>query len=222
MRSPPYWIPEGTIATEGEFRKKRRTLVIAQTFSRARVGDEDLLVLECQNITRIRELESMIESYSAMVERNTREIKREKEQVEKLLLNVLPRGAYEEYKSFGVVQPQKYDAVSVLVLDFVDFNETIDRLPPATFVSELNELYGAFDRIGEQLGCERIRTTGDTYRCVAGMHDPTMDHAAAIAKAATRFLRFLDRRNDNSEVQWHCRIGLGFGPVVGSVVGVQK
>lgn len=213
---------KGSHLTEGQFRKKRRTLVIAQTFSRARIGDADVLVLECQNITRIRELESMIESYSAMVERNTRDIKREKEQVEKLLLNIMPRGAYEEYKNFGVVAPQKYDAVSVLALDFVDFAETIDRLPPATFVSELNELYSAFDRIGEQFGCERIRTTGDTYRCIAGMHDPTMDHPAAVAKAAIRFIRFLSRRNENADVQWHCRIGLGLGPVVGSVVGVQK
>jgi hypothetical protein len=42
-----------------------------------------LLVVECQNITRIRELESMIDSYSALVERNTREIEREKERVER-------------------------------------------------------------------------------------------------------------------------------------------
>lgn len=209
-------------ATELRFRKKRRTLVISQTVTLAEVGEGSMFVLECQNITRIRELESMIESYSNMVERNTHEIQREKEQVEKLLLNIMPRAAYEEFKSFGVVAPQKYDSVSVLVLNFVGFAEAIDRLPPATFVSELNELYSAFDRIGEQFACERIKTTGDTYLCVAGMHDPTAEHAMAVANAAIRFIRYLTRRNENAEAQWHCRIGIGTGSVVGSVVGVQK
>ena len=164
----------------------------------------------------------MISSYSTMVERNTRDIQREKEQVEKLLLNIMPRVAYDEYKAFGVVAPKKYNAVSVLVLDFVDFSQTIELLPPATFVSELNELYTSFDRIGEQFGCERIKTTGDTYLCIAGLHDATGDHAAAVANAAVRFVRYLKRRNENAETKWRCRIGIGSGAVVGSVVGVQK
>ena len=54
------------------------------------------------------------------------------------------------------------------------------------------------------------------------MHDPTADHAAAVANAAVRFIRYLTRRNENAEAQWHCRIGIGTGSVVGSVVGVQK
>lgn len=213
---------EGRYATELKFRKKRRTLVVAQIFTHAEVGDEKLIVLECQNVTRIRELESMIESYSTMVERNTREIEREKAQVEKLLLNVMPKSAYEEYQAFGVVAPQKYESVSVLALDFVDFTQTMEQLSPATFVSELNELYSAFDRIGEQFSCERIRTTGDSYRCIAGMHDPSQDHTAAVANAGIRFIRYLNRRNENAETAWRCRIGLGTGSVVGSVIGAQK
>ncbi len=213
---------EGRHSTETKFRKKRRTVVVAQTFTRAEVGGQDLYVLECQNITRIRELEAMIESYSNMVERNTREIQREKDQVEKLLLNIMPRAAYEEYRDFGVVAPQRYQSVSVLVLEFVDFSSMVERLAPATLVSELNELYSSFDRIGEQLACERIRTTGDSYRCMAGMHEPGMDHLAAVANAATRFVRYLSRRTSLAESVWQCRIGIGSGAVVGSVVGNQK
>lgn len=207
---------------EVRFRKKRRTLVIAQVFSRAHVGDGEVLILECQNITRIRELESMISSYSSLVERNTREIQREKEQVEKLLLNIMPRTAYEEYRTFGAVAPQRYERVTVLVLDFVDFVEKSDRLAPAGFVGELNELYSAFDNIGAQFGCERIKTTGDTYLCIAGMQEAEEAHATAVANAAIRFIRYIDRRNANSETAWQCRIGMATGPVVGSVVGVQK
>lgn len=212
----------GRYATELKVRNRRRTMVIAQVFTRAEIGDEAVIVLECQNITRIRELEAMIESYSAMVERNTRDIQREKEQVEKLLLNIMPRPVYEEYKASGIVSPQAYESVTVLVLDFVGFAATLKRLPPATFVGELNELYNAFDHIGEQFGCERIKTTGDTYICVAGMHDKTDDHARAVANSAIRFIRYLKRRNDNAENHWVCRIGVATGPVVGSVVGTLK
>lgn len=209
----------GRSTSEIRFKKKRRTLVIALDFT---VADDDVLVLVCQNITRIKELESMIDSYSMMVERNTREIKREKEQVEKLLLNIMPRSVYEEYKTFGVVTPQMYDPVSVLMLDFVGFSDMVASQDPSVTVTELNDIYSAFDRIGEQFGCERIKTIGDAYITVAGLPDPTPDHAKAIANTAIRFVRYLTRRNLSHPHQWRCRIGIATGSVVGSVVGIQK
>ncbi len=209
----------GRHTSEIKFKKKRRTLVIALDFTSA---DDGVLVLVCQNITRIKELESMIDSYSMMVERNTREIKREKEQVEKLLLNIMPRSVYEEYKTFGVVTPQMYDPVSVLMLDFVGFTEMVASQDPSVTVTELNDIYSAFDRIGEQFGCERIKTIGDAYITVAGLPDPTPDHAKAIANTAIRFVRYLKRRNASHPHQWQCRIGISTGSVVGSVVGIQK
>ncbi|MEM7668102.1 MAG: adenylate/guanylate cyclase domain-containing protein [Pseudomonadota bacterium] len=209
----------GRYASEITFRRRRRTLVIALTITQA---DPQVVVLECQNTTRIRELESMIESYSSMVERNTRDLEREKERVEKLLLSIMPRTVYEEYKTFGVVTPQSYDPVSVLTLDFVDFDEMAETLSPAVMVSDMNDIFAAFDRIGEQFGCERIKTVGDSYVSVCGMPEPIEDHAVSIVNAALRFLRYLERRNESHPQQWHCRIGIASGSVIGSVVGVQK
>ena len=212
----------GRFTSEIRFKKKRRNLVIALDFTAANEAGQDILVLVCQNITRIKELESMIDSYSMMVERNTREIKREKEQVEKLLLNIMPRSVYEEYKTFGVVTPQLYDPVSVLMLDFVGFTDMVASQDPSVTVTELNDIYSAFDRIGEQFGCERIKTIGDAYITVAGLPDPTPDHAKSIANTAIRFVRYLERRNMSHPHQWQCRIGISTGSVVGSVVGIQK
>ncbi len=207
---------------ELQLRKKRRILVVSQTITRARMSEGSLLVVECQNITRIRELESMIDSYARMVERNTQQIEREKEQIEKLLLNIMPRAAYDEYKTFGIVAPQRYEATAVLVVGFDGLAELMDNLAPATFVSELNELYTSFDRIGEQFGCERIKTTGDRYLAIAGLTDTGADHINAVAQTALRLMRYIKRRNENAEIQWNARIGLGSGPVVGSVVGAQN
>ncbi|MGI9390539.1 MAG: adenylate/guanylate cyclase domain-containing protein [Boseongicola sp.] len=209
-------------AVELTVKPKRRKLVIALSFSRAVSNGQSMLVVECQNITRIRELEAMIESYSAMVERNTREIELEKERVERLLLNIMPKSVYQEFKTFGVVTPQLYKDVSVVMLDFVGFTNMMTEIEPNVIVSELNDIFTSFDRISEQYGCERIKTIGDAYLAVAGMPDPNPDHTSAIANCAIRYVRYLERRNQGSKIQWNCRVGIATGSVVGSVVGVQK
>jgi class 3 adenylate cyclase len=213
---------QGSYNHEVQFRRKRRTLVISLNFRLTEIGTQSVLVLECNNISRIRELESMIESYSRMVERNAREIQREKEQVEKLLLNLMPRSAYEELRDFGTVAPQRYESVALLELRFINFEEKVEQLAPADLISELNEIHSACDCIAEQLGCERIRTTGDSYRCVLGMDSGSDDKLLTIARTATRFQRYLRRRNAQSSSSWLCKIGIGEGACVGSVVGSQK
>ena len=213
---------DGRYSAETSFKLRRRKMTVALEFNRAADTKENIAVLVCQNITRIKELESMIDSYSMMVERNTHEIKREKEQVEKLLLNMMPRAAYEEYKTFGVVSPRVFDPVSVLSLDFVGFDELLAAHEPGVIVSELNDIYSAFDRIGAQFGCQRIRTNGDSYVAVSGVPDPNEDHARAVASSAVRFLRYLERRNDTHPVKWQARIGVAAGSVIGSVVGTQN
>ena len=209
----------GRYDAEVTIRRKRRRIIVALTFTRTEL---DLILLEGQNITRIRELETMIETYSAMVERNTREIEREKERVEKLLLSIMPRNVYEEYKTFGLVSPQRYNPVTVLAADFVDFDETSERLGPSIVVSEMNDIYASFDRIGEQFNCERIKTVGDAYVSICGMPEPMENHAGAVASSAVRFLRYLGRRNETHDHSWRCRIGIASGSVIGSVVGQQR
>ncbi len=212
----------GPYTAEATFKMRRRTMTVAVEVSHALDGTEKIAILVCQNITRIKELESMIDSYSMMVERNTLQIKREKEQVEKLLLNMMPRSAYEEYKTFGVVSPRMFDEVSVLALNFVGFNTLLEEHDAGVIVSELNDLYTAFDRIGEQFGCERIRTNGDSYLTVSGVPEPLLDHAQSVAKSAIRFIRYLNQRNEGHPIIWQARIGIATGRVVGSVVGTQK
>lgn len=212
----------GRYTTESSFKLRRRTMVVAMDVNLALDDGERVAVLVCQNITRMKELESMIDSYSMMVERNTRELKREKEQVEKLLLNMMPRSVYDEYKTFGVVTPRLYDPVSVLTLDFVGFTETAGILDPGVIVSELSDIFGAFDRIGEQFGCERIKTIGDIYVTVSGVPDPAEEHALSVANAAVRFLRYLGQRNASHPNKWQCRIACATGAVIGSVVGAQR
>ena len=89
-------------------------------------------------------------------------------------------------------------------------------------VAELNDIFSAFDRIVELFGCERLRTIGDSYMAVSGLPEAVLEHANNIAKVALRMRRYLERRNAAHPQQWRCRIGIHTGPVIGSLVGIQK
>ncbi len=205
-----------------ETKVRRRTHIISITATRASLAEEPWVIVELHNDTKVRELESMIASYSKMVERQNRQLKKEKERAEKLLLNIMPESVYEELKTFGVTTPQRYDEASILMLDFVGFTTISVEHDPSTVITELNDIFTAFDRIAEHQGCERIKTIGDAYVAVSGLPEPTSDHAQSIARLALMCVRYLNRRNETHKIQWNCRIGLAPGPVIGSVIGIQK
>ncbi|HSF81966.1 MAG TPA: adenylate/guanylate cyclase domain-containing protein [Anaerolineales bacterium] len=182
----------------------------------------DYAVVECQDVSKQKQAEYMLESYSQMAERNARDLQREKDRVERLLLNVMPKSVYEEMKDYGTVTPQLFDNASILMVDFVGHTEKDISRDPAALVTELNDIFTVFDRITELFGCERIRTAGDGYMAVSGLPEPTPDHARNIAKVALRMLRYIERRNSAHAEPWLCRIGINSGPVIGSLVGIQK
>ncbi len=212
----------GSVALQHEVKPARRAIALGLQLSCAEQGDTAVVIVEAQNVSKLRELEYMVESYAQMVEKQNRTLRREKERAEKLLLNIMPRTVYEEIKAFGVAAPQRYETATILLLDFVGFTPMAVSREPTALVSELNDIFTAFDRIAEQFGCERIKTAGDAYMAVSGVPEPTPDHAQNIAKAALLFRRYLEKRNQSREPRWLCRIGIGTGPVVGSIVGIQK
>jgi adenylate cyclase len=185
-------------------------------------GADPLVLFQAQNISKQKEAEYMLDSYSKMAEKNAKELSREKERVEKLLLNIMPRSVYEELRDYGSTTPHRFDAGSVLMLDFVGFTDMAVSRDPGTLISELNDIFSAFDRIVDLFDCERIKTIGDGYVAVSGLPEATPDHARNLAKVALRMRRYLERRNAAHPVQWLCRIGIATGPVIGSVVGIQK
>ena len=134
----------------------------------------------------------------------------------------MPRTVYEEWKEFGVTAPQRFDRAAVLMLDFVSSTEMDLASDPRALVAELNDIFTSFDRIVEQFGGERLKTMGDAYMAVCGVPEPGGDDARNIAAIAMRMVRYLQRRNASQSAQWICRIGINVGPVVGSIIGVQK
>jgi class 3 adenylate cyclase len=184
------------------------------------IGDQ--VVVECHNISKQKQAEYMLESYSKLAEKNAKDLEREKERVERLLLNVMPKSVYEEMMDYGTVTPQLFNDASILMIDFVGHTEMAVARDPAGLVTELNDIFTVFDRITDLYGCERIRTVGDAYVAVCGLPEETPEHAHNIARVALRMLRYIERRNSAHPEAWHCRVGINSGPVIGSLVGIQK
>ena len=180
------------------------------------------ILVECRDLSKQKQAEYMLESYSQMSEKNARALEREKERAERLLLNVMPKSVYQEMKDYGTVTPQLFESASILMADFVGHTEKAIARDPAALVTELNDIFTVFDRITDLFHCERIRTVGDAYMAVSGLPEKTSDHASNIARVALRMLRYIDKRNSAHAEAWLCRIGINSGPVVGSLVGVQK
>lgn len=207
---------------ETESQSGARTIPIAVEVCTLPEHPEGHLVVECRDISKQKQAEYMLESYSKMAERNARDLEREKDRVERLLLNIMPKSVYEEMKDYGTVTPQLFENASILMIDFVGHTEKAIAQDPASLVTELNDIFTVFDRITDLFACERIRTVGDAYMAVSGLPETTPDHAHNIARVALRMLRYIERRNSAHAEAWHCRIGINSGPVVGSLVGVQK
>ncbi len=199
-----------------------RRIAYHMSASERRFANGTFLVAEIENISTQKEQEYLLQSYSGLIERKNREIEKEQERTERLLMNVFPFKVLQEFKEFGTTTPSFYDEVSVMFLDFVGFTRMPVSKEPKRLISELNEIFSTFDQIIEHHACERIKTIGDAYLAVSNMPSSNPDHAIDIVTAAIKILRYLERRNAQHEIKWTCRIGIHTGSVVGSVVGVRK
>jgi adenylate cyclase len=106
----------------------------------------------------------------------------QKEQTEKLLLNILPSSIAQRLRQEQGIIADSFEEVSVLFADLVGFTELSARKSPAEVVEMLNAIFSTFDQLAEQHGLEKIKTIGDAYMVVAGLPTPRTDHADAIAQ----------------------------------------
>ncbi len=154
--------------------------------------------------------------------KDNRTIREEKAKTEKLLLNILPVRVADDLRQRGRTEPESYQNVTVYFSDIVGFTQKSSELEPKKLISELNDLFTAFDDIMSMNDCERIKTIGDAYLAVCGMPAPNPRHAVNILNAALQIIEHLTERNRNSSINWQIRIGIHTGKVVGGIVGTRK
>ena len=159
------------------------------------------------------------------VQKTNQIIEAEQNRSESLLLNILPKQTAEELKEKGKVKAKKFESVTVLFTDFVDFSKYAEKLDPETLVKGMDYYYGKFDEIIEKYGLEKIKTVGDSYMCAGGIPDPDPDHAANMVKAAIEIVTFVENAKEartKGKTRFDIRVGINSGPLVAGVVGTKK
>ena len=174
-------------------------------------------------IYTLRENEKKLERE---VQSRTTELEREKKKSDDLLLNILPAETAEELKRFGKAKAKRHDEVTVFFSDFKDFTILSQRLGPEQLVAEIDHCFKAFDRIIEKYQLEKIKTIGDAYMCVSGMHLKNEKSAIHMIAAALEIQDFMKKlaieRKAKGQPYFEARIGMHTGPVVAGIVGIKK
>ncbi|HET6765742.1 MAG TPA: adenylate/guanylate cyclase domain-containing protein [Chitinophagaceae bacterium] len=150
----------------------------------------------------------------------------QKNEIENLLLNILPTEVAHELKTTGHSTPRQYESVSVMFTDFKGFTTIADKMAPDDLVKELDACFIAFDGIIEKYKLEKIKTIGDSYMCAGGIPTPDDQHVLKIVKAGLEIQQYVNeynkRRHEKGMEPWLVRIGIHVGPVVAGVVGKKK
>jgi adenylate cyclase len=176
---------------------------VAATLERKRLRDTDrLLFIQVQHERRLLELEQ--------------------KKSEQLLLNVLPESIALRLKQGERTIAERFDGVTVLFADVVDFSSFASRTEPEDIVSLLNDIFSRFDHLAHAAGLEKIKTIGDSYLVVGGLPQRRPDHAEAVANMALEMLQSIKAFNRDHGGRLRMRIGLNSGPVVAGIIGRQK
>jgi class 3 adenylate cyclase len=164
-----------------------------------------------------------LERFSRQLFLRERQVDRERERSESLLLNILPQAIVDQLKTSpdGRIA-QAFDEVTVVIADAVGSTEQGARSSPEEFAAALDDLFRRFDQIADEHGLEKIKTIGDAYMAVAGAPVPMPNHAAAAASMA------LDILAEAGQVRWpsgdpiRVRVGVATGPAVAGIIGYRK
>ncbi|MEM9815437.1 MAG: adenylate/guanylate cyclase domain-containing protein [Cyanobacteria bacterium P01_D01_bin.6] len=146
----------------------------------------------------------------------------EQERSERLLLNILPASIADQLKRSSRSIAYRFDEVTILFADIVNFTELSGALPPTDLVDLLNEIFSAFDHLAERHRLEKIKTIGDAYMVVGGVPSALHDHTQAIAEMALDMQAAIAQFRRQDQSSFRLRIGIDTGPVVAGVIGLRK
>ncbi|OGO53625.1 MAG: hypothetical protein A2V85_00380 [Chloroflexi bacterium RBG_16_72_14] len=141
---------------------------------------------------------------------------------ERLLLNILPEPIARRLREGEPLIADRFDDVTLLFADIVEFTRLSSNLSPTELVGVLNEVFTAFDDLVDRYGLEKVKTIGDAYMVVGGLSERMDDHTARMAAMALELADTVGRIEAAVRLGIAFRIGLHRGPVVAGVIGTRK
>jgi class 3 adenylate cyclase len=141
---------------------------------------------------------------------------------ERLLLNILPEAIADRLRQGEPLIADRFDDVTLMFADIVDFTRLSSTLSPGELVGVLNDVFTVFDGLVERYGLEKVKTIGDAYMVVGGMSEPSDDHPARVAAMALELAGSIGDIETAARLGISFRIGIHCGAVVAGVIGTKK
>jgi class 3 adenylate cyclase len=141
---------------------------------------------------------------------------------ERLLLNILPGPIAQRLRDGEPLIADRFDDVTLLFADVVEFTRLSSTLSPSELVNVLNQVFTAFDELVDRYDLEKVKTIGDAYMVAGGLTDTSADHTARVADMALALTAAVDRIDAAVALGIRFRIGIHCGPVVAGVIGTRK
>ena len=144
---------------------------------------------------------------------------------EHLLNNFLPAKIAKILRENGNKPPmiaERFEHVTVVFCDIVNFTPMSEKLSPEKLVAVLNKLFTQFDILIEKYGLEKIKTIGDAYMVAGGVPNKMENPEEAAADFALEMLEVVRQFDQKFKHGLDMRIGMHCGPVVAGVIGKQK
>ena len=152
-------------------------------------------------------------------------ISEERNRVEKILLNILPKDTADELQQKGYVEAKRFDQTTVLFTDFKGFTVFSERLSAEEMVKSIDYYFSKFDEIIGRYNLEKIKTIGDAYMCAGGLPTKNSTNAKDAVLAGLEILSFVKTVSLTPPVgiqPLEVRIGINTGRTVAGIVGTKK
>lgn len=154
--------------------------------------------------------------------RAQRNLQKERDRSEELLLNILPAEIAERLKSDKTTIADNFSETTVMFADIVNFSQLASKKPPQEVVELLNTYFRAFDDLVVKHEIEKIKTIGDAYMAASGLPSERDDHAEAMLNLAIDIMKSTREINQKTGLAVQIRIGINSGPVTAGVIGHRK
>ncbi len=157
------------------------------------------------------------------IKKQQSDLVREQEKSEKLLLNILPKDIAERLKTTKEeIIADRYESISVLFADIVDFTDMSSSMKAEEVVSLLNDIFTIYDGLTEKHGLEKIKTIGDSYMVGAGIPRHSEVHAKKIIDFSLDMMDATKEFNLDHGKDVKIRVGINSGPAVAGIIGKKK
>lgn len=215
-------IPIIFVTAKSEVEDETRGLELGAVDYLSKPISPGIVLARVRNHLALKALRDADKRYRETLEQEKQLLEVEQMRSERLILNILPRPIADRLKRGEKNISGSYPEVSILFSDLVGFTQMSSQISAGELVRLLNDLFTRFDKRGEALGLEKIKTIGDAYMAAGGIPIPRSDHAALCAEMALGMYDDLKAFNRETGRNFAMRIGINSGPVVAGVIGFTK